>query len=63
VKTILTLRENLTEEQMQKARNMMMERGQMRRSMRRGAEASESGRRPMRGKGRRGASRNPAASE
>ena len=63
VKTILTLRENLTEEQMQNARNMMMERGQMRRSMRRGMGTSEHGRRPMRGKGRRGASRNPAASE
>jgi Spy/CpxP family protein refolding chaperone len=63
VKTILTLRENLTEEQMQNARNMMMERGQMRRSMRRGAGTAEPGRRPMRGKGRRGASRNPAASE
>ena len=63
VKTILTLRENLTEEQMQNARNMMMERGQMRRSMRRGMGTSEPGRRPMRGKGRRSASRNPAASE
>ena len=63
VKTILMLRENLTEEQMQNARNMMMERGQMRRSMRRGMGTSEHGRRPMRGKGRRGASRNPAASE
>ena len=63
VKTILTLRENLTEEQMQNARNMMMERGQMRRSMRRGMGTSEPGRRPMRGKGRRGASRNPPASE
>ena len=63
VKTILTLRENLTDEQMQNARNMMMERGQMRRSMRRGMGASEPGRRPARGKGRRGASRNPAASE
>ena len=63
VKTILMLRENLTEEQMQNARNMMMERGQMRRSMRRGMGTSEHGRRPMRGKGRRGASRNPAATE
>jgi hypothetical protein len=63
VKTILTLRENLTEEQMQNARNMMMERGQMRRSMRRGEGMSEPGRRPMRGKGRKAASRNPAASE
>ena len=63
VKTILMLRENLTEEQMQNARNMMMERGQMRGSMRRGVGTSEHGRRPMRGKGRRGASRNPAASE
>ena len=63
VKTILTLRENLTEEQMQNARNMMMERGQMRRSMRRGMGTSEPGRRPMRGKGRKAASRNPAASE
>ena len=63
VKTILTLRENLTDEQMQNARNMMMERGQMRRSMRRGMGTSEPGRRPMRGKGRRSASRNPAASE
>ena len=63
VKTILTLRENLTEEQMQNARNMMMERGQMRRSMRRGMGASEPGRRPMRGKGRKAAARNPAASE
>ena len=63
VKTILTLRENLTEEQMQNARNMMMERGQMRRSMRRGAGTAEPGRRPMRGKGRKAASRNPAASE
>ena len=63
VKTILMLRENLTEEQMQNARNMMMERGKVRRSMRRGVGASESGRRPMRGKGRRGASRNPAALE
>ena len=63
VKTILMLRENLTEEQMQNARNMMMERGKVRRSMRRGVGASEPGRRPMRGKGRRGASRNPAASE
>ena len=63
VKTILTLRENLTEEQMQNARNMMMERGKVRRSMRRGMGTSEPGRRPMRGKGRRGASRNPAASE
>ncbi|MBR6587322.1 MAG: hypothetical protein IKK82_07855 [Kiritimatiellae bacterium] len=63
VKTILMLRENLTEEQMQNARNMMMERGQMRRSMRRGVGAAEPGRRPMRGNGRRGASRNPAVSE
>ena len=63
VKTILMLRENLTEEQMQNARNMMMERGQMRRSMRRGMGASEPGRRPMRGKGRKAAARNPAASE
>lgn len=63
VKTILMLRENLTEEQMQNARNMMMERGKARRSMRRGAGAAEHGRRPMRGKGRRGASRNPAVSE
>ena len=63
VKTILMLRENLTDEQMQNARNMMMERGQMRRSMRRGMGTSEPGRRPMRGKGRRSASRNPAASE
>jgi Spy/CpxP family protein refolding chaperone len=63
VKTILTLRENLTEEQMQNARNMMMERGQMRRSMRRGMGASEPGRRPMRGKGRKAAARNPATSE
>ena len=63
VKTILMLRENLTEEQMQNARNMMMERGQMRRSMRRGMGTSEHGRRPMRSKGRRGASPNPAASE
>ena len=63
VKTILTLRENLTEEQMQNARNMMMERGQMRRSMRRGVGMSEPGRRPMRGKGRKAASRNSAASE
>ena len=63
VKTILMLRENLTEEQMQNARNMMMERGQMRRSMRRGMGTSEHGRRPMRSKGRRGASRNPAATE
>jgi hypothetical protein len=63
VKTILTLRENLTEEQMQNARNMMMERGQMRRSMRRGVGMSEPGRRPMRGKGRNAASRNPADSE
>lgn len=63
VKTILTLRENLTEEQMENARNMMMERGKVRRSMRRGMGASEPDRRPMRGKGRRGASRNPAASE
>ena len=63
VKTILTLRENLTEEQMQNARNMMMERGQMRRSMRRGMGTSEHGRRPMRGKGRKAAARNPAASE
>ena len=63
VKTILMLRENLTEEQMQNARNMMMERGKARRSMRRGMGTSEHGRRPMRGKGRRGASRNPAASE
>ena len=63
VKTILMLRENLTEEQMQNARNMMMERGQMRRSMRRGMGASEPGRRPMRGKGRKAASRNPADSE
>ena len=63
VKTILMLRENLTEEQMQNARNMMMERGKVRRSMRRGMGASEPGRRPMRGKGRKAASRNPAASE
>ena len=63
VKTILMLRENLTEEQMQNARNMMMERGQMRRSMRRGAWTAEPGRRPMRGKGRKAAARNPAASE
>ena len=63
VKTILTLRENLTEEQMQNARNMMMERGQMRRSMRRGMGASEPGHRPMRGKGRKATSRNPADSE
>ena len=63
VKMILTLRENLTDEQMQNARNMMMERGQMRRSMRRGMGTSEPGRRPMRGKGRKAASRNPAASE
>ena len=63
VKTILMLRENLTEEQMQNARNMMMERGQMRRSMRRGMGTSEPGRRPMRGKGRKAAARNPAASE
>ena len=63
VKTIHMLRENLTEEQMQNARNMMMERGQMRRSMRRGMGTSEPGRRPMRGKGRRSASSNPAASE
>ena len=63
VKTILTLRENLTEEQMQNARNMMMERGQMRRSMRRGVGMSEPGRRPMRGKGRKAAARNPATSE
>lgn len=63
VKTILTLRENLTEEQMENARNMMMERGQMRRSMRRGVGMSEPGRRPMRGKGRKAAARNPAASE
>ena len=63
VKTILTLRENLTEEQMQNARNMMMERGQTRRSMRRGVGMSEPGRRPMRGKGRKAASRNPADSE
>ena len=63
VKTILMLRENLTEEQMQNARNMMMERGKARRSMRRGVGMSEPGRRPMRGKGRKAASRNPAASE
>ena len=63
VKTILTLRENLTDEQMQNARNMMMERGQMRRSMRRGMGTSEPGRRPMRGKGRKAAARNPATSE
>ena len=63
VKTILTLRENLTEEQMHNASNMMMERGQMRRSMRRGAGTAEPGRRPMRGKGRKAAARNPADSE
>ena len=63
VKTILTLRENLTEEQMQNARNMMMERGQMRRSMRRGVGGTEPGRRPARGKGRRAAPRNPDAVE
>ena len=59
VKTILMLRENLTEEQMQNARNMMMERGKVRRSMRQGAGGAEPGRRPMRGKGRRAAPRNP----
>lgn len=63
VKTILTLRENLTDEQMQNARGMIMDRGQMRRSMRRGMGASEPGRRPMRGKGREAAARNPATSE
>ena len=63
VKTILTLRENLTEEQMQDARNMIMERGQMRRSMRRGEGMSEPGPRHMRGKGRKAPSRNPVASE
>ena len=63
VKTILTLRENLTEEQMQNARNMMMERGKVRRSMRQGVGGAEPGRRPMRGKGRRSAPRNPDAVE
>lgn len=63
VKTILTLRENLTDEQMQNARGMIMDRGQVRRSMRRGMGASEPGRRPMRGKGREAAARNPATSE
>ena len=63
VKTILTLRENLTEEQMQNARNMMMERGKVRRSMRQGVGGTEPGRRPARGKGRRAAPRNPDAVE
>ena len=63
VKTILMLRENLTDEQMQNARNMMMERGQMRRSMRQGVGGTEPGRRPARGKGRRAAPRNPDAVE
>ena len=63
VKTILMLRENLTEEQMQNARNMMMERGKVRRSMRQGVGGAEPGRRPMRGKGRRSAPRNPDAVE
>lgn len=63
VKTILLLRENLTAEQMHNARSMIMERGKMRRSMRKGAGAAEPGRRPMRGKGRRAASRDAAAAE
>ena len=63
VKTILTLRENLTEEQMKNARSMMMERGKARRSMRQGAGGTEPGRRPARGKGRRAAPRNPDAVE
>ena len=63
VKTILMLRENLTEEQMKNARSMMMERGKVRRSMRQGAGGAEPGRRPMRGKGRRSAPRNPDAVE
>ena len=63
VKTILTLRENLTEEQMQNARSMMMERGKVRRSMRQGVGGTEPGRRPARGKGRRAAPRNPDAVE
>ena len=63
VKTILMLRENLTEEQMRNARSMMMERGKARRSMRQGAGGAEPGRRPLRGKGRRSAPRNPDAVE
>ena len=63
VKTILTLRENLTEEQMENARGMMMERGKVRRSIRQRMGTSETGRRPMRGKGRKAASGNSAASE
>ena len=63
VKTILMLRENLTEEQMKNARSMMMERGKARRSMRQGAGGAEPVRRPARGKGRRSAPRNPDAVE
>ena len=63
VKTILMLRENLTEEQMKNARNMMMERGKARRSMRQGVGGTEPGRRPARGKGRRAAPLNPDAVE
>lgn len=62
VKTIMLLRENLTDEQMQSARSMIMERGRMRRSMRQETGSPDEGRR-SRGKGRKMSRRNASAAE
>ena len=62
VKTIMMLRENLSDEQMENARGMMMERGKMRRSSRQNVKGQEEGRRP-RGKGKRGAARKAEPAE
>lgn len=62
VKTIMLLRENLTDEQMQSARSMIMERGKMRRSMRQESGYPDEGRR-SRGKGRKMSRRNASAAE
>lgn len=62
VKTIMLLRENLTDEQMQNARSMIMERGKMRRSMRQDAGNKGEGRRP-RGNGRKAARLNSETME
>ena len=62
VKTIMLLRENLTDEQMQSARSMIMERGKMRRSMRQETGSPDEGRR-SRGKGRKMSRRNASAAE
>lgn len=63
VKAIQLLRENLSDEQMQNARNMIMERGRMRRAMRHGGGAQAERHRQPRGKGQRQAPLNSEAKE